>query len=214
MTQNDQNWDAMEFPPKFDLSGRALCLDFANTVSERKVPGRRGDLLDEYRDLLTFATQSLIIPVEKALELLAISRSEPRATVRTMEDARELREAIYRTFAAHVENRPCSTEDLTLIRNVVVESWKHKRLISIGGRFAWQTKREESTRLETVLWPMAWSASELLTSERLERVRMCEGKDCAWLFLDRSRNRARRWCNMTMCGNREKSRRRYQRENM
>jgi len=34
----------------------------------------------------------------------------------------------------------------------------------------------------------------------------------AWLFLDRSRNRSRRWCDMKTCGNREKARRHYQRE--
>ena len=57
----------------------------------------RRDELAEYGDLLAFATQSLYLPEELALELLAISRIEPQATTRAMEDARGLREAIYRT---------------------------------------------------------------------------------------------------------------------
>jgi predicted RNA-binding Zn ribbon-like protein len=63
-----------------------------------------------------------------------------------------------------------------------------------------------------MLWPIASSAADLLTSERLKKVRLCEAKTCTWLFLDESRNHSRRWCDMKVCGNREKARRHYQRE--
>ena len=36
------------------------------------------------------------------------------------------------------------------------------------------------------------------------RVKACRGDDCRWVFLDRSRNSSRRWCDMTNCGNRAK----------
>ncbi|HXO42658.1 MAG TPA: CGNR zinc finger domain-containing protein, partial [Thermoanaerobaculia bacterium] len=55
------------------------------------------------------------------------------------------------------------------------------------------------------------SAAELLTSDKWRRVRECAGSDCTWLFLDRSRNRSRRWCAMQTCGNRAKARRHYRR---
>ena len=35
------------------------------------------------------------------------------------------------------------------------------------------------------------------------------GADCGWMFVDRSRNRLRRWCQMETCGTMEKTRRRY-----
>lgn len=38
-----------------------------------------------------------------------------------------------------------------------------------------------------------------------ERVRACQR--CGWLFLDSSRGGRRRWCSMSVCGNREKARR-------
>jgi predicted RNA-binding Zn ribbon-like protein len=59
------------------------------------------------------------------------------------------------------------------------------------------------------LWPILWSAAELLTSDEREQVRECAGSACTWLFLDRSRNRSRRWCSMQTCGNRAKARRHY-----
>jgi predicted RNA-binding Zn ribbon-like protein len=45
----------------------------------------------------------------------------------------------------------------------------------------------------------------------LLRVRACESDTCQWLFLDTSRNRSRRWCDMKVCGNRSKVRRFYHR---
>lgn len=37
------------------------------------------------------------------------------------------------------------------------------------------------------------------------RVKACRGPDCAWVFIDRSRNGSRRWCQMSECGNRAKA---------
>ncbi len=37
------------------------------------------------------------------------------------------------------------------------------------------------------------------------RLRRCQNPDCAWLFIDRSRNRSRQWCEMGVCGNRAKA---------
>jgi predicted RNA-binding Zn ribbon-like protein len=62
-----------------------------------------------------------------------------------------------------------------------------------------------------MLWPVARSAADLLTSQEQSRVRECAASDCGWLFLDLSRNRSRRWCDMETCGNRTKARRHYAR---
>ena len=69
----------------------------------------------------------------------------------------------------------------------------------------------EGTHLDTVLWPIAKSAADLLTSDRLACVRECAAQNCGWLFMDNSPNQRRRWCNMKICGNRAKARRHYER---
>jgi predicted RNA-binding Zn ribbon-like protein len=38
------------------------------------------------------------------------------------------------------------------------------------------------------------------------RVKACTADDCLWAFYDASRNRSGRWCDMAVCGNREKVR--------
>jgi predicted RNA-binding Zn ribbon-like protein len=66
------------------------------------------------------------------------------------------------------------------------------------------------TGLSDVLWPVAYSFAELLGSDMLVRVNECVADGCGWLFLDVSKNRSRKWCDMSDCGNREKARRHYQ----
>jgi predicted RNA-binding Zn ribbon-like protein len=38
------------------------------------------------------------------------------------------------------------------------------------------------------------------------RYKACRAEDCRWAFVDRSRNGSRHWCDMQVCGNREKVR--------
>jgi predicted RNA-binding Zn ribbon-like protein len=38
------------------------------------------------------------------------------------------------------------------------------------------------------------------------RLKACAAESCGWAFYDRSRNRSRSWCSMSVCGNRAKAR--------
>jgi predicted RNA-binding Zn ribbon-like protein len=40
---------------------------------------------------------------------------------------------------------------------------------------------------------------------RWNRIKACPGPNCAWVFIDQSRNGSRRWCHMNECGNRAKA---------
>lgn len=51
-----------------------------------------------------------------------------------------------------------------------------------------------------VLNRVALSFAEVLASDNLKSVKMCENKDCRWVFYDETKNRSRRWCDTT-CGN-------------
>jgi predicted RNA-binding Zn ribbon-like protein len=77
-----------------------------------------------------------------------------------------------------------------------------------GFRIAWHS---DPSTLEDLLIPIILSATDLLTSDHLQKLRQCAGDTCEWLFLDTSRNHLRRWCSMDDCGKRAKSRRQYAR---
>jgi predicted RNA-binding Zn ribbon-like protein len=58
----------------------------------------------------------------------------------------------------------------------------------------------------SVVHRLAHAAALLLAdTESLERLRGCG--DCCWLYLDRSKNRSRKWCSMEDCGTNAKKRR-------
>ena len=83
-------------------------------------------------------------------------------------------------------------------------------VVPTGSRFEWGWPGV-TLDLDRVTWWVARSAAELLTSRNLTFVRECASYDCGWLFMDTTKNRSRRWCDMRTCGNRAKSRRHYER---
>lgn len=63
-----------------------------------------------------------------------------------------------------------------------------------------------------ILAPVAESFADLLCYGNLEYLRKCEGKDCVLYFYDTTKNHRRRWCSMTICGNRAKAAKFYRRK--
>jgi predicted RNA-binding Zn ribbon-like protein len=66
--------------------------------------------------------------------------------------------------------------------------------------------------LEWILNPIFRSATDILVSDELKRIKACADPDCGWLFIDVSRNKSRRWCDMQDCGNRAKASRFYKKK--
>ncbi len=191
----------------FELTGGRLCLDFANTVDKRKADDRR-DLLQSYHDLLDWGTQAGAITAADARTLRRQATRKPRAAAFTLAKARVLREAIFLAFSAAAAAKRVPPWSLSLLDSAIAHFAPRRRLERTRGGLSWRW-RDDATDFERPLWPVAWSAGELLTSSELDRVRECAGAGCAWLFLDTSKNRTRRWCDMSICGNRAKARRHY-----
>lgn len=48
--------------------------------------------------------------------------------------------------------------------------------------------------------------ADLLKTAQLDHIRLCQGTGCPMWFHDQSKSRRRRWCSMSLCGNRAKVR--------
>ena len=72
-----------------------------------------------------------------------------------------------------------------------------------GSGLKWTSERAYRSP-DMLLLPIAQAMAELVCVEEFGNVRRCEGPGCKFLFLDRSRGQARRWCSMAVCGNRAK----------
>jgi predicted RNA-binding Zn ribbon-like protein len=182
-----------------------LCLDFANTLSWR-TSGKPEEKLGSYAALAEWGRKAGIMSAREKRAMLKGAQTSKGVLKRAI----SLRESIYSIFAAQAAGRRARPSDLAILNEVVREARGHLSLVAEGKAFVWRWPAD-SDAARRILWTVAHSAAELLTSDHLGAVRVCAGAGCGWLFLDLSRNRSRRWCAMSDCGNREKARRHYQR---
>jgi predicted RNA-binding Zn ribbon-like protein len=122
-----------------------------------------------------------------------------------------LREVIYRIFSSIAGHSIPNKGDFAVLNEELSKAMAKIRITRNAQGYLWAFEDGEKA-LDQVLWPIVRSAADLLTSDRLDRIRSCADEECGWLFLDTSRNRSRRWCDMEDCGNRAKARRYYQRK--
>lgn len=192
----------------FDLSGGHLALDFANTVSWRIADPK--ERLPDYAALVFWGEQTGVLPRGRTTSFLQLAMHKPDEATAVWQQAIGLREALFEIFSAVAEKRPVPQSALGKLNIFLIQGAAYVRLAAKGKSFVWDWETVNH-RLDAMLWPVARAAADLLTSDRLVHVRVCDAPDCAWLFLDRTRNHQRRWCDMTTCGNRVKARRHYQR---
>jgi predicted RNA-binding Zn ribbon-like protein len=194
----------------FELSGGALCLDFVNTVDNRPTPQPR-ELLNGYPDLVSWARQAGAVTAGQARALETEAAHRPREARTTLERARAVRETLFALFSAAAAGRRLPEAELESLNPPLASTLGRLRLAPGRGRGAHWIWPDEPA-LERMMWAVLRSAADLLTSDDLGRLRECAADTCAWLFLDRSKNGSRRWCDMTVCGNRDKVRRHRQRQ--
>ena len=196
-----------DMPPLF---GRALCLDFVNTVDPRH-SGERRDFLADYAALVRWARHAGALSAAEERALLTRA-PDAAAAKRAHAAALALREALYDLFAPQDVSAARRREALAVFNRAVASAYAMACVRPDGEGFAWAW-REDAAAADRPLWSVVRSAAELLTSDALGRVRECPGESgkCGWLFLDTTKNATRRWCSMGGCGNRAKARRHYAR---
>ncbi|MEM7347217.1 MAG: CGNR zinc finger domain-containing protein, partial [Chloroflexota bacterium] len=139
-------------------------------------------------------------------------QQQPEKASLIFEQGMALRQTIHQVFSTIATKRTPNPASLDALNTALQESVRHRRIgldTKTGHyRWVWDNPNQE---LGQLLWPITYSAGELLTSNKLERVKLCSGDNCGWLFLDTSRNGRRSWCEMKVCGNRAKAKRHYYR---
>jgi predicted RNA-binding Zn ribbon-like protein len=189
-----------DFRPR-DFVGGHPVVDFVNTVTARNATPI--DWLDDYGALLRWAAGSGLCT---AAELPAIDSSKPAAAAE-LRRCKDLREALHAILCALADGHAVAAT----AANVLQAQWKlaasavHVDLSTTPVRLRHAAGRSELTFLRRTL---AFAAVDFLTTVNPDRVRICPGPHCGWLFIDGSKPGRRRWCDMATCGTAAKSRRR------
>ena len=181
------------------------CLDFVNTVAWRNSSTPEERLTSPAAVLDWCAKAGLLRPGDAA------RLAGDAAAVVLHRTALDFRDATYRLLRARVDGKPGRDADLAALNAVMAAMPQRSALVSGPDGPGWHDAARPQSALD-MLAPLVWSAADLLSGPRAERVKQCaDPKGCGWLFLDESRTGTRRWCSMGDCGNRAKARRHYER---
>ena len=207
---------------RMNLVGGRLCLDFVNTVGGwNPDPARdksnpfamvaRADKLNDYIDLLAWSLHAKLLAENEAQALARAAGRRNKEAAATLKRAIALRGAIYRICAAIIHGARPRASDLDSLNQELNVAHGRVRLGVGDENIVWEWT-DTKNALDRMLWRIADSAAEMLTTDDLTRLRECPGDDCGWMFLDISKNSRRQWCDMQTCGNLAKVRRFRQRQ--
>lgn len=165
------------------VSGSAA-LDLVDTVASRADAPR--DLLSNPSDLARWLKEASLVQslVPTGEDLL--------------EEARVLREAVFRTASRAIDDKPPALSDRSLLNGWASQNPLAPQLTR-AGVVTWRAEDPGRAALVTI----ARDAVVLVGSDLRRQLRRCEG--CSMIFVDRSRPGKRRWCSSAAgCGNKER----------
>lgn len=213
----------------FRFVGGHLAADLVNTVNWES-DGLRRDRLADHDRLVEWALAASAVDRRQAAAIRRSARAEPDAAAAALAEARWLRDVLRRLLHAVARGSvrdAAGSRALADFDAILARTLRHLRLAvaprrasplrssprhgADAGPLAWAWDDDAAgaaARPGAMLRPVAWEAARLLASPDSARLRVCDGPDCGWVYVDRSRNGFRRWCEMQTCGTHEKSRRR------
>jgi predicted RNA-binding Zn ribbon-like protein len=185
--------------------GGALCLEFVNTHEWRGI-SKCIDRFDSADDVVRWARCVGLIDSPGALRLRHIISDAPERAAAFLGRARSFREAIFSALVEAAQGDSISPSSLEPI-NLHLSSLLSRIEISASddaGRPRLRVGPPESD-LTSILIEVAWSFLDLLRGDERRYVKQCAWPDCHWMFVDRTKNKRRRWCAMSACGGRAKA---------
>jgi predicted RNA-binding Zn ribbon-like protein len=195
-------------PPALFIAD-SLGLDFLNSIA---IPvDTTVEFIGNGGDLLSWLDQAHLVPKDVLEQFKAGAAPGELDAVAT--HARAFREW-FRCFVRERMGKPLSDDAVAALdplNRILARDEAYGQIVARadGAKagaptgLAFESRRRWRSS-DTLLIPIARSIADLLTTENFSDVKACQGHACTLLFVDHTRGRARRWCNMAVCGNRAK----------
>ncbi|MBA3892880.1 MAG: CGNR zinc finger domain-containing protein [Gemmatimonadales bacterium] len=196
--------------PPFLYVGGDPALDLVNTVDWTS-RGPEDERIQTYEQATRWAEGAGTLGAAAGRRLRLLAAERPRAAASPLEYLYRTRATLHDLLGA-IARGEAPGDALPRFNRLLADVMGRLEVAPrVSGQghtgFGWRW-RGEGSDLRALVWPVVWSAASLLESEEVGSVRICGGDDCGWMYVDRSRNGLRRWCQMRTCGTREKTRRR------
>ena len=195
--------------PTFDFIGGHPVLDFNNTAAWPR--GRpSNDRLAMPRALILWAFESKLISTSEEIRLRRLLRTRTRyeRARRELTEAHRFRGLLREVLLASTRKVPPAADVLSEFDKYLRKAGKAMNREWSEGQLRWIPPAAKS--LTSIVERIAWRTGEFFASADVHRLRCCANPDCGWFFIDRSTNNSRRWCKMSECGDRAKSKRYYE----
>lgn len=190
-------------------------LDFLNSIATPV--DTQVEWIGSGEELISWLLQSGMVPPEVIAELRR--RAVPGEFDTIAAQARKLREW-FRGFVRAHKGKPLKPKvlaELEPLNRVLARDEEFGQVVAreISRKGAarasddgapvlvWQPQRRWRSP-DALLFPIAKAMAQLVCEEDFRHVKACEGQRCTLMFVDRTRGHGRRWCSMSVCGNRAK----------
>jgi predicted RNA-binding Zn ribbon-like protein len=174
-----------------------LSIAFAN-ASDAELHG--------YDGFIEWCVLQRILKEEVANGLRTLAATRALECDELMTQIRDLRRAMWTLLSS----RAVGSESLVAITTARRRCGAHE-VVELVGSLVTTRCEVQADDLSLPLCALVRSAAGILDAGSQARVRRCADESCGKLFIDESRNRSRRWCDMASCGNAAKVRRYRQR---
>lgn len=175
-----------------------MVLDLLNTLDQR--PAEPKELLVSDERAVGFAVQAGILADS---DHDALRRKDVAAT--ELRELRELRELLFDIVESIV-----SGQEIDCRSSTQFVAWVRKAASCREFQFVDNvlTSSYSKGSISQTAWYIVDEAVKLFSdTDLLSRLKFCSAPNCQWAFVDRSRQRNRNWCDMSVCGNRAKIKR-------
>lgn len=196
------------------LIGGVSVLDFLNTCDGRR-PGTSlvevVDKLSNLEEIVHWFLHAGLIGEDEHARCVDLVQQSSWHSLTAFKQLIDFRESLYRLFLAVASGNPATAGELDALNDVLVSTASQRVLVStpVGVVWAWRPCDTLDGMTAGFMGRIAVQAATLLTSPDLAKLKLCALPDCDWLFVDTSKNGRRRWCQMNVCGAKEKARRSY-----
>ncbi len=191
----------------FLFVGNQRCLDFINTSFV--VNGRPVDVLATFSDLVTWLVQVELLGGEEGKKIERQWGKQVEGS-ETLEQARAFRVTLREMVERIAAGRPAPQAAMEAINGMLRYRIGHPQVTRRNGKFE-RGYLAESQEANQVLGLLAEVATNLLCTCDLSLIKKCQNPLCVLFFYDTTKNHARHWCSMTLCGNRSKVAAHYRR---
>ena len=191
----------------FLFVGNHLCLDFINT--QLVLNGQPADLLATFSDLVMWLVQVHLLTQNEAKKIEKQWGSQVKGT-EILEQTRAFRATLREMVERIAVGRPVPQAGIEAINEMLRYRVGYPQLTRRSGKFErrYQAEPRDANHL---LGLLAEAASDLLCTSDFSLIKKCQNPACILFFYDTTKNHARHWCSMSLCGNRSKVAAHYRR---